>query len=175
MSRHYAIERDEEGRAARMVWMGDSAPEISAATLTCRFCGGSLPTAPHPGSRRVFCSPEHRRAHYERQHPRIGTQAALDFAPALAARSSLLARKPSPAVRAKLKPAALNILVRLQEGPATWVELQRIGGRRYSARIEEIRAAGHRVVGPEPSRKHGISETTTAGADGLDVYELRVS
>jgi len=101
-------------------------------------------------------------------------QAVLDFTPApLAALSDLDSQRPAPELRPKLARAALAILDRLQQGPASWRELQAVGGRRFSARILEIRDAGHRVVGPEPSRKHGITETTKPGADG-DLYELRV-
>jgi hypothetical protein len=91
----------------------------------------------------------------------------------MVALSSLDARKPKPAVRKKLGRASLNILGRLQEGAASWRELQVVGGRRFSARLHEIRDAGHVIIGPEPLPERGQLETTAPNAAGDDMYELR--
>jgi hypothetical protein len=100
-------------------------------------------------------------------------QEVFDFSPPVVALSSLDARKPKPAIRKKLGRAALNILGRLQEGPASWRDLQAVGGRRFSARLHEIRDAGHVIIGPEPLPERGQLETTVRNPGGDDMYELR--
>lgn len=98
-------------------------------------------------------------------------QALLGFQP-----GPLVLRRlecPDKATAKKLKPAALNILGLLQSvHEAPWTELQRVGGRRFSGRIEELRAAGHRIIGPKPARRKGIHETTDPGPRGEDMYRL---
>lgn len=44
---------------------------------------------------------------------------------------------------------AKRILERLREGPADTMELARVGGIRFSARILELRQDGHRIVTEE--------------------------
>lgn len=63
-------------------------------------------------------------------------QIALDWTPA--------ARELSKAVR-KRENASQRILTRLEAGPASTLELARIGGVRFSARILELRRAGHKI------------------------------
>jgi hypothetical protein len=48
-----------------------------------------------------------------------------------------------------------------------------VGGARYSARVEELRAAGHRIKGPSKSPTHGIYETELM-VDGVEMYRLEV-
>jgi hypothetical protein len=48
-----------------------------------------------------------------------------------------------------------------------------VGGRRFSARLHEIRDAGHVIIGPEPLPERGQFETTVRNAGGDDMYELR--
>jgi hypothetical protein len=47
--------------------------------------------------------------------------------------------------RPRLQRACFRILDRLQLGPATNLELLQVGGLRYSARIHELKGAGHKV------------------------------
>lgn len=54
-----------------------------------------------------------------------------------------------------------QVLLRLRRGRASGAELERVGGRRFSARIHELRQAGHTIVLVERSR-----------ATGATVYEL---
>lgn len=115
-----------------------------------------------------FCSDRCRMAAWDREHPRQGV---LPMSPALEPLPPTEAPL-SPAARRKCQSKAMLILGRLQRGPATSRELHDLGGWRFSARIEELRGR-HYIVGPEPSRKHGIAETTKPGPDGIDTWELR--
>ncbi len=120
--------------------------------------------------RAVYCEPHCRlQAWAARQGP---LQAALSFEPATVPLPTLNPTVPKNRKR-DLQSKYLAILGRLQYGPATRAEVKGLGGDRFSARIGEIRDAGHYVVGPAPSPKHGIFETTKPGLDGQDVYELR--
>ena len=96
-------------------------------------------------------------------------QAALDFNPA-----PLRVHTPphDPSKVRKLARAALQILGLLGDGQAhSRHELYRVGGARYSARVEELRAAGHRIKGPSKSPRHGIYETEPM-VDGVEMYRL---
>lgn len=117
---------------------------------------------PRKGRHGRFCSDACRAAHWKAEHG--GAQQLLDFAPA---------DKPDRPTRCEL------ILGRLLSGgPATGLDLLRAGGGlRYSARIAELRARGHVILGPHPWRRpDGTREerTTEPTASGHDLYELRV-
>jgi hypothetical protein len=64
----------------------------------------------------------------------------VDFTPA--------ARELGRAIQ-KRESKAEKILARLRLGPANSAELAQVGGLRYSARIFELRAAGHNIVTEE--------------------------
>jgi hypothetical protein len=140
MSRDIAIERDESGRAVRL-WLGRESTEGasvasgSVATLRtgipCDFCGGEIPLSRRRGSERRFCSEKCRRDSWEKAHPR------LDFTPAASELAHALRGRETKAAR---------ILARLREGPANSLELMRVGGLRYSARVCELRQQGYRIV-----------------------------
>ena len=120
-----------------------------------------MPSDPHPGSPRKHCSPEHRRAAWERGHPRVAIQKPLNFTPPAVALIPLAVPPHDPQKREALKRAARHILALLGDGQAhSRHELARVGGNRYVARLAEIRAAldGRAVVlGPRPYR--GCQET----------------
>jgi len=59
-----------------------------------------------------------------------------------------------------LQRKCLLILGRLQAGPATGMELLAVGGMRFSARVHELRQAGHAI------------STTENKATGIAVYTL---
>jgi len=143
---------------------------VSAATLSCGFCGASLPTDSHPGSRRKHCSPEHRRAAWEKAHPR---QKPLDFTPPAVALIPLAVPPHDPGKREALKRAARHILALLGDGQAhSRHELARVGGNRYVARLGEIRAAldGRAVVlGP---RAHRGCQEIEPMRDGCEFYRM---
>ncbi len=98
-------------------------------------------------------------------------QQPLPFAP----EPIRVARPPhNPALVRKLKPATLHVLGLLGDGlPHTRQELARVGGIRYSARVAELREAGHCVLGPTRSPRHGIFETEPLGPDAIERYRLR--
>jgi hypothetical protein len=73
------------------------------------------------------------------------------------------------AEQAKRKRALLDRLRR--GGPVRRSEVKAFGGDRFSARIEELRAEGHHIIGPRRSPRHGVTRTTTR-VDGEDVYLL---
>ncbi len=122
------------------------------------------------GEAKRYCSDRCRRAHWEALHPR---QAALDFRP----EPIRVARPPhSPALVRKLKPAALHILGLLGDGaPHTRQELARVGGARYSARVGELRDAGHRILGPAKSPRHEIYEIEPLGPGAVERYRLEAT
>lgn len=98
------------------------------------YCGASI-----PDRRRwrgaTYCSARCKDKAYNETHP-VARQARLDFTPA----SSELAH----ALRGR-ETRAQRILARLRQGPASSQELLRVGGLRYSARVFELRRAGHRI------------------------------
>ena len=73
---------------------------------------------------------------------------------------------PSPALpreeRARLNRQAEAVLARLRRGPATNVELNEIAFR-YSARIEELRKAGHRIEREPVAGQKGVNRYRLAG------------
>ena len=100
----------------------------------CEVCG--KPRSPKSD---FWCSRRCKDTAYNRAHP-VTRQARLDFTPA----ASELAH----AVRGR-ETKANRILARLRQGPANSLELLRVGGIRYSARVFELRAQGHRIVTEE--------------------------
>jgi hypothetical protein len=74
----------------------------------------------------------------------------------------------------RLARAALQILGLLGDGRRhSYHELVKAGGRRYSARVGELRDAGHRILGPLKCPRHGIYETEPM-VDGVEMYRLEV-
>ena len=60
----------------------------------------------------------------------------------------------------RLPKSSVAILERLQQGPATNVELLEVGGMRFGARLHDLRKHGHEITS---DRLH----------DGLWVYQLK--
>jgi hypothetical protein len=67
---------------------------------------------------------------------------------------------------------AAAILALLRHGGARRSEVMKVGGDRFSARIGELRAGGHYIVGPEKAPRWGINERTEPYPDGEDMYVL---
>ena len=147
MSRGIEIERDETGAAVRL-WIGRAIPEAgqtssglsgSVATLgdatPCDFCGVEIPPARRHGSKRRFCSEKCRRDSWEAKHPRtlVPEQPRLDFTPAASDLAHALRGRETRAQR---------IVARLRLGPASTWELVKVGGSRFGARLNELKAAG---------------------------------
>lgn len=105
----------------------------SVATLPCRFCGDPLPQARRHGSERLYCSPQHRMAAWDRDNPRIIGQRRLEFAPE-ASRQSL-----------KREGRRERILARLRLGPARTWEILSLGGSGMSSRLRELRESGFQI------------------------------
>ena len=84
---------------------------------------------------RRYCSDRCRLMAWAKRHA-LPEQARLDFTPA--------ADQLAHAIRGR-ETKASRILARLRQGPATSLQLSTIGGLRYSARIHELRRAGHRI------------------------------
>lgn len=136
---------------------------VALQRMLCEVCG-----APLDGRQERFCSDAHRWQMWDREHPRQG------MLPIEPAPQPLIALNPTAPKNRKhsLQQACLLILGRLQQGPAGALEVRALGGWRTSARINELRAAGHYIVGPQPAPRCRITETTNPGPDGLDTYEL---
>lgn len=135
-------------------------------------CGSAIPPqATRRGEAKRYCSDRCRRAHWESLHPR---QAVLDFKP----EPIRVARPPhNPALVSRLCRAALNVLGLLGDGqPHTRHELAHVGGARYSARVNELREAGHRILGPSKALRlrcaPPIHETEPLGPAGVERYRL---
>lgn len=83
-----------------------------------------------------------------------------------------------PALVHRLKPATLHVLGLLADGqPHTRLELAAVGGNRYCARVKELRAAGHRILGPRGWRNHRNEwepEIEPLDRDGVEQYRLTV-
>lgn len=106
-------------------------PRVDAQDVNgCEVCG--KPKSPRSD---FWCSRRCKDAAYNRTHP-VTRQARLDFTPA----ASELAH----AVRGR-ETKAERILARLRQGPANSLELLRVGGIRYGARLHELRRQGHRI------------------------------
>lgn len=92
----------------------------------------------------------------------MATQQFLDFTPA--------ARERAAQIR-KREGRAQALLARLREGAAPRSEVKRLGGDRFSARIDELRR-DYYVVGPVKAPRWGITEVTEPYPDGEDMYVL---
>jgi hypothetical protein len=135
-------------------------------------CGRPVPPqSVRRGEERRYCSDRCRRAHWDELHPR---QRVLDFKPGL----QPAATPPhNPKLRPKLIRAARAILGLLGDGGRhSRHELEAQGGNRYAARVNELREAGHVILGPREARRlkrqDPILETEPLGKDGLEVYRL---
>ena len=103
---------------------------------------------------------------------RVGAQARLPLAPP----PVIVAVPPhDPAKAPKLAKACRRLLDALESGHAfTLAGVAELGGRRYSARIGELRAAGYVVLGPRPwMRPDGTMERRTVPMfAGRECYRL---
>ncbi len=98
------------------------------------------------------------------------TQLGIEFAPRPVAIIPAAAPPHDPGKRRALHRAALHILALLQDGQAhSRLELQAVGGNRYGARLNAIRAAGHMVLGPLPQPRRGIFQVEPM-RDGMEFY-----
>jgi hypothetical protein len=93
----------------------------------------------------------------------MSTQGCLDFTPA--------ARQLSAELRSR-ETKARAVLELLRMGAARRSEMMAAGGDRFSARVNELRAEGHWIVGPQKAPRWGINERTEPFADGEDMYLL---
>lgn len=133
----------------------DAVARRRTRSVACPGCGTVLDPV---WEWQMYCSDACRaEAWRRRQRTGVHEQARLDFTPA----ASELAHT----VRGRETKAA-RILARLREGPANSLELLRVGGIRYSARIHELRAQ---------LRAEGLGRriTTEEHAD-FAVYRLEV-
>ena len=90
-----------------------------------------------------FCSSACRASAWNAAHPR---QKTLDLTPQPMAIRPLSSGVPE-SDKTRLKPSAVAILARLQQGPATALDLARCGGGlRYGARLLELRQVGHAIL-----------------------------
>lgn len=93
----------------------------------------------------------------------MATQQFLDFTPA--------ARELARELRSReTKAGAIVALLRISGARRS--EMKAAGGDRFSARVNELRAEGHYIVGPEKAPKWGINERTEPYPDGEDMYLL---
>ena len=161
-----------EGAAMSSDVLGQPQPPLSGVTPPadaqagnlCEVCG-----KPRSARSDFYCSRRCKDRAYNAAHP-VARQRTLPLTP-----EPLRVHTPphNPALVHKLKPAALNVLGLLSDGqPHSRHELYQVGGTRYSARVEEIRAAGHRVLGPSKSIRWRIYECEPAGPGELEMYRL---
>jgi hypothetical protein len=113
--------------------------------LQRQFCGWCA--APLTGKQQSFCSDSHRWKAWDQQNPR---QARLDFTPAASQLAHSIRGRESKAQR---------ILARLRQGPAGTMELAQIGGIRFGARLNELKARGLRW--DREDHKDGVWEYST--------------
>lgn len=142
----------------------------------CRFCGRPVPPQDvRRGRPKVHCSEQCQKRAWNAAHPRVG-QKVIDWTPEAEpqpitseAQRTFQAKRTSRLFRREA------LLARLRMGPTPRHEMKAYGGDRFSARLEELRRSGHRVVGPVPAPKYGIFETTSPNNAGEDIYELKDS
>lgn len=166
MTEGWLIERDESGASVRLHLSPRPAESLAGESQACRrpLCKKAVPPQKvRRGSPKVYCSDRCCRLHWEEQHPRVGVQRALDFTPAGRERAEKLRRRES---------RADALLAALRERPLRRSEAKAIGGDRFSARFNELRADGHWIVGPEKAPRWGINERTEPYPDGEDMYIL---
>lgn len=93
----------------------------------------------------------------------MATQQLIDWTPAARQAGMELRRRDT------LRGAVLELL---RGGAARRCEVKVAGGDRFSARINELRATGHYIVGPVKATKWQINERTEPFPDGEDMYLL---
>lgn len=119
----------------------------------CVRCGASLAFKQQQHAK--YCSDACRYRAWSEKYPRLGRVRLPKLNPT------------APSERTKgLQRKCLLILARLQQGPATNVELMQIGGLRYGARLAELRAP--RVTGQPGHQIVTIENRST----GITVYRL---
>lgn len=140
----------------------------------CPFCGQPVPPQEvRRGQPKTYCSEACQKRAWNATHPRVG-QRIINWNPP--ARPEAIQGEQQRKLRSELGRRLFQkraLLLRLQEGPALRHEMKAFGGDRFSARVNELRAAGHRIIGPVPAPKHGIFATTEPAPNGEDVYLLR--
>ena len=99
----------------------------------CQHCGVIFQARQR---KQLYCSPHCSDAGYNFRRP-VTRQARLDFTPAASEHAHALRGRESKAQR---------ILARLRQGPASTLDLARVGGIRFGARILELRRAGHVIT-----------------------------
>ncbi len=117
----------------------DHHPSNSTASVrtldnACLECGSAYRLNPCHMDNHAFCSARCR-ARWHREHP---GQRRLDFDPAAVPLPKLNSTAPRER-KASLQRKAIAILERLRRGSVDNLELPRIGGARYGARLGEIR------------------------------------
>lgn len=96
----------------------------------CPSCGGPVPPQEtRRGRPKVHCSDRCRSRAYDRTHPRIPYQTDIF--------GLVEGRRRTQKAEA--------ILDRLRQGPANTLELVRVGGIRFGARLHELRGEGHSI------------------------------
>jgi hypothetical protein len=105
--------------------------------------------SPLAGQRKdaTYCSDRCRIRAWDAAHPRLQKPLDFDPPPELV---PLVNATVAPEAKSRLQRKAVAILRRLGEGPVDNLELPRIGGSRYGARIGEIRAFLRREHGAGP-------------------------
>ena len=124
-------------------------PAQSIAMVSCGRSGCDKPVSPQDsrrGPEKRFCSSKCRSQAWEDEHPRIGTQKALDFATPAPKLNSTAPKERKVA----LQKACFRILDRLEQGPAMATELLQIGGLRFGARLDELRPFLRSLWGFDP-------------------------
>lgn len=115
----------------------DAASTEFKRTRACLVCGTTFEVNPCHADEHRFCCDRHRAAHHCR------------------AKGADVSRPEDQAKARRLQRKALLILGRLEQGPATNVELWKVGGFRFGARVFELRQAGHLITTDE-DRANGI-------------------
>ena len=153
------------------------APSLPLQRL-CDWCAGPLEDRKSVAK---FCSDKCRAAAFDHAHPRLNRPGTVPVQAILLSPPPLVLRSidcPDKRKAKKLVKACLTILAVLQNYPewtCSITVLRAVGGWRTSARIGELRAAGHVILGPKPCPSAGIWETIPPGADGQDRYRLVVA
>jgi hypothetical protein len=117
----------------------------------CEHCDKPYQPYKRRRSAQRFCSASCRARDYDRTHPRIPYQTDI---------FGLVEGRPAPPRRPRRRrkrrtAKAEAVLARLREGPANTLELLRVGGVRFGARVHELRAEGHRIT-TEPQGDHAV-------------------
>jgi len=139
-------------------------------SILCAFCEKPIdPRERKRGCVRQYCG---KKCRTDAADLRRGHQRRLPFEPTTTVLRRIGVPDHNPDLAKKLKRSARQILARLEQGPATRLELQDVGGNRYAARIAELRDAGNRILGPMTCPRHSIFEREPLGPGGIEVYRL---